>query len=256
MEIMYHTKITQSQSLKMFRNILIAIVFSSSYHLFAQTETVDFKKFQLGINYSADMNYRYLQKNENSSVSNFTIQNRDQNELPKYGNTFGINLAYQLKRNLSLETGLQYSNKGYVFKTTLLTTIDPGDPLVFGDVRLFHIYEYLGIPLKINYFLGKKSLRFVSSLGICPNFLIQDKSKYIYESPNGERRNVSKNNDDYNKFNLSATASVGIDYRISDRMNIRLEPTCRYGLLKIIDNTPVTAYLFNAGVNLSYYVGF
>lgn len=47
--------------------------------------------------------------------------------------------------------------------------------------------------------------------------------------------------------------SAGIDYRMNDRMNLRVEPTFRYGVMKITD-APITAYLFNAGLNIGYYV--
>jgi hypothetical protein len=48
--------------------------------------------------------------------------------------------------------------------------------------------------------------------------------------------------------------SVGIDYRINEKMNLRIEPTFRYGVLKIID-TPVTGYLYSGGINVVYYYG-
>lgn len=46
----------------------------------------------------------------------------------------------------------------------------------------------------------------------------------------------------------------GIDYKINRRMNLRVEPTFRYGVLKTID-TPVTGYLYSGGLNISYYFG-
>jgi hypothetical protein len=35
-------------------------------------------------------------------------------------------------------------------------------------------------------------------------------------------------------------------------MNVRIEPTIKYGVLKIID-TPITAFLYSGGLNMSYY---
>lgn len=37
-------------------------------------------------------------------------------------------------------------------------------------------------------------------------------------------------------------------------MNLRIEPTFSYGLLKIID-APVTGYLYSGGINIGYYFG-
>jgi hypothetical protein len=48
--------------------------------------------------------------------------------------------------------------------------------------------------------------------------------------------------------------SAGVDYRINEKMNLRIEPTFRYGVLKIID-MPVTGYLYSGGINVAYYYG-
>lgn len=64
----------------------------------------------------------------------------------------------------------------------------------------------------------------------------------------------SPTNFDYNKVNISPTVSVGFDYKINSRMNLRVEPTFRYGVLKIT-KTPVTGYLYSGGLNVSYYFG-
>ena len=59
---------------------------------------------------------------------------------------------------------------------------------------------------------------------------------------------------DYNKVNISPSVSAGIDYRINDRHHLRIEPTFRYGVLKIIDE-PITGYLYSGGLNIGYYFG-
>jgi hypothetical protein len=46
--------------------------------------------------------------------------------------------------------------------------------------------------------------------------------------------------------------SAGAEYKIKNKMYVRIEPTFRYGVLKIID-APVTAYLWNAGLNMGFY---
>ncbi len=48
--------------------------------------------------------------------------------------------------------------------------------------------------------------------------------------------------------------SVGVEYKINERMNLRVEPTFRYGLLTVID-FPVAGYLYSGGLNIGYYVG-
>jgi hypothetical protein len=67
-------------------------------------------------------------------------------------------------------------------------------------------------------------------------------------------KNVTKEPYDYEKVNLSPTVSAGVAYRINDLMTLRAEPTFSYGVLKTT-NTPVTAYLWNAGLKVSYLFG-
>ncbi len=59
----------------------------------------------------------------------------------------------------------------------------------------------------------------------------------------------------FNKFNLSPTISLGIDYTITEKFNFKIEPTFRYGILKIID-APLISYLWSAGLNMSFYCTF
>ena len=48
--------------------------------------------------------------------------------------------------------------------------------------------------------------------------------------------------------------SVGMEYRIGERMDLRVEPTFRYGVLRIIDG-PIIGYLYSGGVNVVFYCG-
>jgi hypothetical protein len=116
-------------------------------------------------------------------------------------------------------------------------------------------FHCIDIPIKVNFAVGKKKVRFFSSLGLTTNIFIKENQKsFMYYSDHTDKI-TSPANYDYNDSNISPTASVGIDYKINNNMNLRIEPTFRYGVLKII-NSPVTGYLYNGGLNISYYYGF
>jgi len=76
----------------------------------------------------------------------------------------------------------------------------------------------------------------------------------VFSDHTDRKTRLTSESDSYNKLNFSPTMSVGIDYRINEKMNLRIEPTFRYGVLKIID-TPVTGYLYSGGINVVYYYG-
>ena len=86
------------------------------------------------------------------------------------------------------------------------------------------------------------------------NIFIKDTQTSVFVNSDRTYRKTTPTIFDYNKVNLSPTISVGIDYKINNRMNLRIEPTFRYGVLKIID-APVTGYLYSGGLNISYYFG-
>ena len=79
------------------------------------------------------------------------------------------------------------------------------------------------------------------------------KQKSIVIYSNGKTSKTSQTSTyNYNKINVSPTISLGVDYIINSMSNLRIEPTFRYGLLKTIDK-PITEYLWNTGINISYY---
>ena len=78
--------------------------------------------------------------------------------------------------------------------------------------------------------------------------------KKINTYPDPTTKETEPVNYNYRRFNISPTISVGFDYKVNSRMNLRVEPTFRYGILTIID-APIHGYLYNAGLNISYYFG-
>ena len=110
--------------------------------------------------------------------------------------------------------------------------------------------------MKANLTVGKKKIRFISSVGIITNFLINSNTTTV---------NTFKDHTEYKtdpitmviikKINLSPLLSFGVDYKINNRMNFKIEPTLRFGILKITD-APSSDYLYNGGINFSYYFGF
>lgn len=215
-----------------------------------ETPIKDFKRVQIGINVSPDICFRTLKNNEGTSSSDLIITQRNDRETVKVGYTTGLNVCFNIKKFVGLETGIQYSNKGYETKK---------QDLIFGqsDTQSKFVYDFhcIDIPVKVNFTIGKKKVRFFISVGLTTNIFIKETHTSFLYYPDRIDKKTSPANLDYNKVNLSPTISVGIDYKINDRMNLRVEPTFRYGVLKIID-MPVTGYLYSGGLNISYFFGF
>jgi hypothetical protein len=229
----------------------------------AKTST-EFKRLSLGLNISPDYCYRSLTNNDGSEFSSRIIDVRNAIEKQKIAYTGGINANYSLSKSIAIESGLQYSNKGYAISYSDLTfgdMIDPRYGYVYDTLGLtvpiatgiIYNHIYLDIPLRAIISLGERRLRYVASIGIVTNILLKATQTTVSESLNGDKKRETKTQlEDFKTLNFSPMISVGLDYKVNDRLNLRAEPTFRYGLLKIID-APVSAYLWTAGLNISCY---
>lgn len=221
------------------------------------------RKLQIGVNFSTDYCYRTVVNNYDNPDMDWNIKSRNDRETPKFGYTTGVNLTYNLNKTIGFEIGLQFSNKGYQTETFNLTFGDqidsPGGLTNIEDselptlAKIIYSYQYLDVPLKANFSFGKRKLRFTTSAGIVTNFFINEITTGVFEYGDGsKKRNSTYGVMHFNTTNLSPMISVGIDYKISPKLNLKAEPTFRYGVLKISD-TPITEYLWNCGVNVGCY---
>lgn len=218
-----------------------------------ETSVTTFRKIQIGINFSPDICFRTLKNDDGSSSSNLVITQRNALEIAKIGYTTGINACFNIKTFLAVEAGIQYSNKGYRTKKYDLVFAQPGQSFPQQTKNIFSVH-YIDVPLKVKYILGKKRLRFLGGIGLVTNIFLKEMvTKYYYYSDHTDKKRTATGFN-YNTINLSSVVSIGIDYKINNRMNLRLEPTFKYSLLKMTP-TPVVPYLYNAGLNVSYYFG-
>ena len=224
----------------------------------------EFKQVFVGVNISPDYCYRTLTNTDDNPFNSFITDFRNNDEKAKYSYTAGLNIYYKISKCTGFEAGVQYSNKGYQSKTDDLTfgdLIDPRYGFVYATIqgpvpttaRFIENYNYLDIPLRAIFSLGKKKLSFVASIGITANILLKATETVILEYENAaSKRERNAQSYNFKKINLSPTISLGADYKISKRLNLRAEPTFRYGILTIID-APISEYLWNGGINISCY---
>jgi hypothetical protein len=231
-----------------------------------KSATTEFKRLLFGVNISPDYCYRTLQNNDGSSTSSKIIELRNKNEGAKFGYTAGLNICYNISKHLGIEFGLQYSSKGYVNsnKNSDLVfgdQIAPRNGIVYSNTgvivlttsKLTYNHNYFDLPIRAILSFGHKRFQFITSLGVTTNILLTATQTNISENTNGSKqRNTNDQRFNFKILNISPLISAGIDYRLNNKINFRIEPTLRYGILKIID-TPVTAYLWTTGVNMTCY---
>ena len=210
------------------------------------------KKILIGFNFSPDYNFRTLKNSNGESSADVTIKNRNDIETPKFGYTTGMNVGIIVSQRLGLETGIQYSDKGYKTKIQDLVYFPPS-PSSPKKAHFIYAYQYVGIPFKAKFYFGKGNVRFLSSIGLMTNFLLNVKQTTIVEYSNGKtEKNTQSTTSSFKKVDISPIVSIGIDYKLNKKFHLLAEPTFRYGVIKT-KSAPVTENLWNAGLNIGIY---
>lgn len=163
-------------------------------------------KLQFGVNFSPEVTSRVISGTKNAIHSM---------EIPKISYTTGLNFVYNLNKTIGFETGLQYINKGYQTEKIYLLPDNwwIGVTSNNDEVRFIYNYQYLTIPLKTNFILGNKNVKFIGSLGIDTWFLVNASRKQILYHNNAKESVKTTKIDgvDFNKINISPIISTGID---------------------------------------------
>ncbi len=224
-----------------------------------------FHRLELGVHVSPDMAHRLLRNNNGDQFTDMIIDNRNEREAPKPGVTAGLSVGYRFLPWLGLETGVVYSNKGFLSKKRALTfgtMIDPRYGFQYQTspegntpthVRIIDNFHYVGIPLKVNFRVGAQRWKFVAGIGATAEFLTAATGTMVlYMSDGTRQRETEPASEDFRIFSLSPMVSVGVEYALTPNMALRAEPVFRFGALQIID-TPVTGHLYSAGLQLGYH---
>lgn len=233
--------------------ILMLVLISCS--LYGQDNTVSkSRKFFIGANFSPDYCYRILTQNDKKIPDSLwsTVKNTlDSIELAKFGYTTGIAFGYQFNDLIGIETGILYANKGYKM-VPLLIIYDWNKPGVIATNIVSH--TYIDFPFRANITVLKKRVQLITSVGVVLNFLVQSSIKIIPETATSDvKAQTQINHYDFKKINLSSILSIGLKYKLNDRISLRAEPTFRYGILNMDDKSVANRHLFNLGLNIGLY---
>lgn len=214
--------------------------------------TKPLQKIFIGFNFSPDYGFRALKNNDGNPSTDIVINSRNDIEVAKLGYTAGLNACFNFSQLVGLETGIQFSNKGYKTKSQNLVYFPPNASLPTKS-KTNYSYQYIGIPLKAKFSFGKNKVRFISSIGFMTNFLLNIKQTSNYEYSNGTTEKKSQSSKSgFKKVDISPILSVGVDYKLNNKIHLFVEPTFRYGVVKTKD-APVTENLWSAGLNVGFY---
>ena len=208
-------------------------------------------KINIGFSFSPDYSFRTLRYGDGSSSTDQVIKTRNDIEKAKFGYTAGLSVIFNFSNLIGFETGVQYSNKGYktIEKHLIYFPPDPGSP---DRATTIYSYQYIGIPLKAKFTFGKNKTRFITSAGFITNFLttIKQSTNFKYSDGRTEKKTQSSTSG-YNKIDITPVVSIGVDYKVTDKIHLSAEPVFRFGLIKTKD-AAVKETLWSAGLVLSF----
>lgn len=211
------------------------------------TEVNSDRTLFLGLAFSPDYSYRTI-----SSEMNVDLWNAA--EEPKFGFTTGLVALFKFNPRFALETGLQFSDKGYKIQSTIRNSEPwPPNPLQ-KSTNIFH-YQYLDIPVKANYFILTKRLKIFVSAGISANIFLNNKTTLIYDYDDGSMETESVSEPDLKALNVAAMVGVGMDYAIANRLHLRVEPIFRHSVTNTLD-APISRYPYSLGANTALFYEF
>lgn len=244
------------------RLLFLIIILFFGINLFSQSaDSSSISRWSIGINASPDMCYRIPY----SSNSSATIVNEQRYKIIA---CLGLNIAYQLTKKLSIETGIWYSGKGQIIISPETTWQTPGgtyDPTIPNnpsyttqftpEKRIAIKYQYLEIPLKCNFYILNKRLKIFPGIGASANLFVGKTTRVNYKVNGNTKSEVSR---DFNKNNIpmmdvALIAGVGFSYDVSNKFLVKLEPNYRQFIRPMVD-FPVSGYLYAIGCNVGVYI--
>lgn len=239
--------------------ILITIIIIISTSIIWSQEKIDYKSWNLGINFSPEIGYRYLRTDSKDTMMNYIINQRDNQEIPATMFSSGLSIEYRISKSFSVKSGFHYTLRGEKTKDLGYGSDYNGFGTYIEKMIFKNRYHYIGVPIIGSiYLMNKVKIQLYSSIGVGFDFLYLRASRSTIKIHNEEEENnfqKEKPNDDgfndYNIFNPSGLLSFGLDLKIGNKSKLRIEPNFKISMLPMV-NAPIEGNYYNYGLNIGY----
>ncbi len=238
----------------MMKLISLSLLFGMTSQAFAQpdypkNEKTPFPPLRVAIGFSPDLNYRHLTNVNNSWTSYQIIDLRNKTEIPRIGHSTQLNLAIDLTKRTSIEFGFGYRDMGFANEN--ITVFKPN--IAYIATLVDHFYYY-SIPIALRQTWGNKKWQFTYHLGLSTNIFRVQNTNIIPISSNIADTTIINvdGRSIYKDIVLIPSLGLGTTYNINSKSQICLEPTLRYSISSLTQDTPINGYLYNVGLNLTY----
>lgn len=206
----------------------------------------------------------------------FREEERDEikkDEDIQFSSTTGLLFNYSISSKWKLESGITYSTRktniepktiyarpdnnghinyqfdcsaGYAF----VTVNAPPMPVSGDSIHALsseNTLNYIGIPLLIRYVLNTGKWNLIPSIGASLNFLTKGQIETTIPDPAGSKTETSNKIQGLKSSYVSGMISFAAQYNLNRFLGISFEPTSRFAVTAINNNTPVKTNLNSFG---------
>jgi len=222
---------------------------ASAQTAFQENNKTPFPPFRISIGFSPDLNYRHLTNVNNSWTSNQIINLRNEREFPRIGYSTQLNLVVDLTKRTSVEFGIGYRDMGFTYEN--VTVYKPNIAYIANLVDHFYYYS---IPFALRQTWGNKKWQFTYHVGLSTNIFRVQNTNIIPINSNIADTTIINNDgrSTYKDVVLIPSVGLGTTFNINSKSQICFEPSLRYSISSLTQNTPINGYLYNVGLNLTY----
>lgn len=201
----------------------------------------------------------------------------------------GIKVSVSANKRISFQTGILYTRLGqhtegnnvYIPRQAVLsaTNMHASPSLVYSPLgpikskanafvyraesavllgakakegNIEQVFGAIEIPLAVKYRLNLQKLNFNLLGGFSGSFIVSNKAYLDY----GNKREFMGSTEDIRTFNVSADFGIGMEYALSQKVKILLEPGFRYYLQSISENKDVNfkpyLFSFSTGIGIDF----
>lgn len=236
------------------------------------TSTRNFKRISIGVSFTPGVAYRLLSYNQPTLPPPFTdslykavfFDKRNKEERPIFGFNAGAIFGVNMLKWLSIETGFEYSMKGYNRTSKNLigaNSYNPNgtiDSLKMYTLKQKSVYHYIEIPAGFNFHFGAKKVKACIRTGVYLDWLMAFTSSINLSSPSAPAETTKKTSYKFqrvNRINCSPYLGIGFSYELNEAMRLDVTPMASMQAIST-DQTPISSRLWNAGVSIVFHYGF
>lgn len=208
------------------------------------------RRATLGLSFSPTLTYRYLRTGSSEVAENGLVASRNVAERPGWGYDAGVSIQVPLTPRLRVESGLGLSSQLYQTGPVSLSWTEANTAFPrSSDTR--SRYNFLSIPLRVSYIVGRGRWQGVISSGLLLNVFISQQTIVLTQFATAESRSSSVKFVGVSRVMLSPVLSAGLQYALSPTIHLRLTSTVQYALTPLRFSTSYREQLYGSGLQIS-----